>query len=113
MADPLTIGGRYRIPSGMGGVFDVRLVALDGATAHVRVDMKPNPDWHGVPLTCAAVDLYPIPKRFQVRTRVTGSGEGQFLSWGSYPDKAEAQREADRANTYPSCRPVHIVMVEA
>lgn len=39
-------GDRYETPSGMGGVFTVRLLALspDG-TWQVRVDMPLNPDW--------------------------------------------------------------------
>jgi hypothetical protein len=52
------IGNLYTIPSGMGGVFDVRVLALyearrrgDGTSIppsiHLRVDMPRNPDWHG------------------------------------------------------------------
>ena len=51
------LGEVYNVPSGMGGIFTARVVALydarendDGSTepaqVHLRVDMPLNPDWH-------------------------------------------------------------------
>lgn len=42
-----SVGDRVAIPSGMGGLFDVKLLAkqTDGCW-QVRIDMPRNPDWH-------------------------------------------------------------------
>lgn len=38
----------YRMPSGMGGSFTVRIVEeLEGGLVRVRIHMPRNPDWHG------------------------------------------------------------------
>lgn len=106
----LKLGARYRVPSGMGGVFDVRLLAVDGATASLSVDSPRNPDWHGWRFSAPVAELGPIPILFEVRTRSLVREQG--LVWGRYPTREEAERAAERARAYPSCHPVSIAPVE-
>lgn len=109
---PLILGHRYRVPSGLGGVFDVRLLSItEESGATVRVDMAGNPDWHNWTVCCDPAELRPIPTRYQVRTRV-GAERGDYLSWGRFDTRAEAEAAAERARTYPACHPVAIVPVE-
>lgn len=60
----LKIGERYDIPSGMGGYFTVRLLAVHKHLdeVQVRVDMPLNPDWHGWLCTAKPDLLQPIRK---------------------------------------------------
>ena len=59
----LKIGGLYDVPSGMGGAFTVKLLAITDSPeprAHLRVHMPKNPDWHGYLLTAKPDDLRPV-----------------------------------------------------
>jgi hypothetical protein len=50
----------YTVPSGMGGSFDVRIVADEGTSdVLVRVCM-PNSEWHGYEFGVAREKLRPI-----------------------------------------------------
>jgi hypothetical protein len=108
-------GRRYRTASGMGGSFDVTLLSLtpeSGAT--VRVDEPRNPDWNGYTFCVPPDALGPIPRLWQVRTRI-GAITGQdddFMSWGKYPTRAEAETGAKAAGAYIACHPIAIVEVD-
>ncbi len=104
----MALGGLYRVPSGMGGIFDVRLVSIDGATANVRVDSPRNPDWHRYAFQIAISELKEIPTLFEVRTRVRDDGH---LTWGRYPTTLEADKAAESARKYPACHPVQVAPV--
>lgn len=104
----LTVDQLYRVPSGMGGVFDVRLVSIEGAIANVRVDSPRNLDWHRYAFQIAISELKEIPTLFEVRTRVRDDGH---LAWGRYPTPEEAEKEAESARKYPACHPVQVVPV--
>jgi hypothetical protein len=114
-ADGLALGSRYRVPSGLGGSFDVILLSLDdqnGAT--VRVEEPRNPDWHAYTFCTAPANLKPIPRLWQVRTRV-GSVSGEpddFLSWGKYPQRHEAEAAAKAAGRFPACHPIKIAEID-
>ncbi len=111
----LTIGQRYRMDSGLGGTFDVRLLRLtEESGAQVRIDEPRNPDWHGWTFCVSPGELRPIRRLWQVRTRVgTLTGEpDDFLSWGRYASRPEAEAAAERASAYPSSLPVRIVEIE-
>jgi hypothetical protein len=105
----LTVGELYRVASGMGGIFDVRLVSIDDRTANVRVESPLNPDWHGYAFRTGVGELKDIPILYEVRTRVTADGH---LGWGRYSTSDEAEAAAQRARTYPACHPVQIVPVK-
>ena len=50
------------IPSGMGGVFDVKLLAKSpNGTWQVRVDMPRNPDWHAYLIDGVREDVMRLP----------------------------------------------------
>lgn len=104
----LTIGALYRCPSGMGGTFDVRLTALDGRVANVRVDCPRNPDWHRYAFKIETAKLYEIPQLEEVRTRVSGD---EYFVWGRYADRVKADAAAADAAKYPKCHPIEIVTV--
>lgn len=107
--ETLTVGELYRVPSGMGGIFDVRLVSIVGPTANVRVESPLNPDWHGYAFQTGVGDLKDIPILYEVRTRVRDEG---YLGWGRYPTPAEAEKAAESARKYPACHPVQVVTVK-
>lgn len=106
--ETLTVGELYRVPSGMGGIFDVRLVSIEDRTSNVRVDSPLNPDWHGYAFQTAIGDLKENPTLYEVRTRVRDDGH---LTWGRYPTPAEAEKAAESARKYPACNPVEVVPV--
>lgn len=111
----LEIGKIYRTESGLGGTFDVELLSLADDRAAVRVHEPRNPDWNGYHFTTRPDALRPIPRVWQVRTRVgktTGAAD-DFLSWGRFPSKAEADAAAEAARAYPKCHPVQIVEIDA
>lgn len=113
-AQGLLAGARFRIPSGLGGSFDVILLTLtveSGAT--VRVDEPLNPDFHNWTTCVAPRLLRPIPVEFQVRTRVGKStgGPDDYLGWGRYPTMAAAEQGRTEAAAYPACHPIQIVPV--
>lgn len=107
-------GKRYRMPSGMGGSFDVRVISITDGIAHVRVDSPRNPDWHGHPIKVAVKALSHIPRLFEVRTRVgklTGKSD-DFLRWATVATRELADEEARQAAHYPQCHPISVVEVE-
>lgn len=109
-ANPLTLGRRYRIPSGMGGSFDAVLLSItDESGCTLRVDEPRNPDWHRYVVTCDPADVRPIPQLFEVRTRCKGP---DHLTWGRYPTQDEATTAKAAAEKYPACHPVRVVKVE-
>lgn len=108
------VGARFRIPSGMGGSFDVRVRALADGMVEVCIDEPRNPDWNGYPMKVKPDLLAPIPRRFEIRTRVgkTTGKPDDFLRWATVASMEEAQREAAQAAFYPACHPIKIVEVE-
>lgn len=45
----------FTIPSGLGGIFDVKLIeVLDNGCARVQIHMPRNPDFHGAVIVAGA-----------------------------------------------------------
>lgn len=111
---PPQVGKRYRMLSGMGGSFDVRVVAVGESVAEVKVDMPRNPDWHAYSMSVPIERLAPIPRRFEVRTRVgkTTGKPDDFLRWSTVDTRERAEEEAKQAGYYKQCHPIQIVEVE-
>jgi len=107
-------GARFRMPSGMGGSFDVRVHAIAEGMVEVRVDEPRNPDWNGYPMTVKPDVLAPIPRRFEIRTRIgkTTGKPDDFLRWATVDTMEQAEEEARQAAHYPACHPIKIVEVE-
>jgi len=58
--------------------------------------------------------LAPIPRRFEVRTRVgklTGKPD-DFLRWSTVDTREQAEQDAKQAGYYKPCHPIQIVEVE-
>lgn len=107
-------GGRYRIPSGLGGSFDVRVQSIKDGVANVLIDEPRNPDWNGHQMSVAITALAPIPRKFQVRTRV-GKLNGKpddYLCWATVATREIADEEARQAAYYPACHPIKVVEIE-
>lgn len=53
----IQVGKSYKVPSGLGGVFYVRALAVRGDEVDCRVDMPSNPDWHNYVVVCKAAEM--------------------------------------------------------
>lgn len=107
-------GERFRISSGLGGTFDVRVKKVVEGFVEVRIDEPRNPDFHGHPMRVAISALAPIPRLFEVRTRVgkTTGKPDDFLRWATVDTRERAEAEAEQAGYYKQCHPIEIVEVE-
>lgn len=78
----------FTIPSGLGGVFDVKLIEfLSGGRARVRVHMPRNPDFHGW-VMIADADAMDRAKPVQDRVHKICSHCGSFAGhWAQWPNQ--------------------------